>query len=91
MITVRHNERKSACNVAANEQNGRERFALMNSLQILVHVRLVTREKREMRGAQQVLRGRTSLELRTPGRGHAPWARQTRYEVVFARRRIMSL
>jgi hypothetical protein len=57
VITIRHNERKSACNVAANEQNGRERLALKNSLQILVHVRLVTREKREMRGAQQVLRG----------------------------------
>ena len=38
MMTVRHNERKSACNVAANEQNGRERLAFMNSLQILVHV-----------------------------------------------------
>jgi hypothetical protein len=34
MMTVRHNERKCACNVAANEQNGRERPALMNSLQI---------------------------------------------------------
>ena len=29
----------------------------MNSLQIRVHTRLVTREKREMRGAQQVVRG----------------------------------
>jgi hypothetical protein len=42
-MMIRHNERKSACNVAANKQNGRERPALMNSLQILVHVRLVTR------------------------------------------------
>ena len=57
MITVRHNERKSACNLAANEQSGRERLAFMNSLQIRVHVRLVARQKREMRGAQQALRG----------------------------------
>ena len=32
VITVRHNERKSACNIAANEENGRERLALLNSL-----------------------------------------------------------
>jgi hypothetical protein len=32
VITVRHDERKSGRNVAANEQNGRERLAFVNSL-----------------------------------------------------------
>jgi len=32
VITVRHNKRKSSFNVAANEENGRERLAFVNSL-----------------------------------------------------------
>src|SRR5271166_2473030 len=56
VITVRHSERKPACDVAAYEENWRERLASVNSLEIVVHMRLVTRQKRELRGAQQVLR-----------------------------------
>jgi hypothetical protein len=56
MMTVRHNERKSACNVAANEQNGR------SALPLRIRFRsrpCATRdsEKRETRGARQAFRG----------------------------------
>ena len=57
VITVCDNERKSTCQVATHEQNGRKRLGFLNSLQIFIHVGLVTREKGELRGAQQVLRG----------------------------------
>jgi hypothetical protein len=54
---VRHSEKKPSRNGAANEKNGRQRLAFVNSLQNLVHMQLVNRQKRQVRGAQSLLRG----------------------------------
>jgi hypothetical protein len=57
VIAVRHSEKKPSRNGAANEKNGRQRLAFVNSLQNLVRMQRVNRQKREVRGAQSVLRG----------------------------------
>ena len=38
-------------------RTGREWLGFLNPLQVCIHMRIVARQKRELRGAQQVLRG----------------------------------
>jgi hypothetical protein len=57
MITVRDHEREPVSDVPANEENRRKGLCFLNSLQVFVDVRIVTRQKRELSGAQQILRG----------------------------------
>ena len=56
MITVRDHERKAACQVTADEENRRKRLAFLNALQVVIDVRFVAGQKRQLRGAQQILR-----------------------------------
>jgi hypothetical protein len=64
MITVRDNERESIRHISADEEHRRKGLCFLNSLQVCVHVRIVPRQKRELSGAQQILRGMFE-ELRT--------------------------
>jgi hypothetical protein len=57
VITIGDNEGEPVSHVPANKKNGRERLAFLNPLQVLIDMRLVTRQKRELSRAQQVLRG----------------------------------
>jgi hypothetical protein len=56
MVAVGDNQRQASRHVAANEQYRRERLALVNPLKVVVHVRFVAREKRQLGCAQKVLR-----------------------------------
>jgi hypothetical protein len=56
MITVGDRERESVRHVSANKEHGRERLCFLNALQVFVHMRIVARQKRKLRRAQQVLR-----------------------------------
>jgi hypothetical protein len=55
VIAVRYDERQAQCEVAADNKNGRERLCLVYSLQVRIHMRIVTGQKRELRRPQQVL------------------------------------
>lgn len=57
MITVRDNERESISHIPANEEDRREGLCFLNPLQVCIDVRLVSGQKRELRGAQHVLGG----------------------------------
>ena len=57
MIAVRNDERQSAGHLAADEKHRRKRLAFLNSLEVSVHMRFVTRQKRQLGGAQQILCG----------------------------------
>ena len=48
MVPVCDDQRQASRHVAANEQYRRERLALVNPLEVVVHVRFVAREKRQM-------------------------------------------
>ena len=56
MIAVRDGERPIIRHVSANEEDRREGLCFLNALQVFVHMRIVTRQKREFGGAQQILR-----------------------------------
>jgi hypothetical protein len=56
MVAVGDDQRQTSRHVASNEQDWRERLALVNPLEILVHVGFVAWEKRQLGGAQKVLR-----------------------------------
>jgi len=53
VVAVGHDQRQTSRHVASNEQDWRERLALVNPLEILVHVGFVAREKRQLGGAHQ--------------------------------------
>ena len=57
VIAVRHDERESEGEVAANNKNWRQRLSLVDSFQVLVHMRIVAGQKRQFGRPQQVLGG----------------------------------
>jgi hypothetical protein len=65
MVSVSDDQGQTSGHVASNEQNRRERLALVDPFQILIHVGFVAWEKRELGRAQKVLRGMVG-ELRLP-------------------------
>ena len=48
VIAVGHDQRHTLAHVTANQQHGRQRLTLVDSLQILVDVRLVPGEQRQV-------------------------------------------
>jgi hypothetical protein len=79
MVPVGDDRGQSSRHVASNEQDRPERLALVNPLEIIVHVGFVALEKGQLGRSQKVLRGMIN-ELRLSKAGYERFGLRVRIE-----------